>query len=55
MARLRDARVRGSLEAVVRPVVIGRCDLDVGFVSGLVGLKSGEPIGHEAIGRGVDR
>ncbi len=49
-----DARVEGLLEAVVAPVVIGRCDLDVGFVEGFVPLKSGEPIGHESIGRVVD-
>ncbi len=49
-----EARVEGPLEAVVEPLVIGRCDLDVGYVRGFVPLKPGEPIGHEAIGRVVD-
>ncbi len=47
---VKDARVEGALQAVVRPLVIGRCDLDVGFVRGFVALGAGEPIGHEAIG-----
>ncbi len=49
-----DARIEGSLEAVVAPVVIGRCDLDVGFIQGFVPLLPGTPIGHEAIGKVVD-
>lgn len=40
---VKDARVEGALQAVVRPLVIGRCDLDVGFVRGFVALGSGEP------------
>lgn len=43
-----------ALEALVRPVVPGRCDLDVGFVRGLAPMRSGEPIGHERIGEVVD-
>ena len=49
-----DARVRGDGEAVVRPIVIGRCDLDIGFVRGLVPMPAGAPIGHEIIGEVVD-
>ena len=49
-----DAVVRGPNEAVVRPLVIGRCDLDRLFVAGHVPLACGEPIGHEIIGEIVD-
>jgi len=48
------AHLQGPLEAVVEPLVIGRCDLDVGFVQGFVPLSLNEPIGHEAIGRVVE-
>ena len=49
-----DARVEGALEAIVAPLVIGRCDLDVGYVRGFIPLQGGEPIGHEMIGRVLD-
>lgn len=49
-----DAQVQGALEAVVTPLVIGRCDLDVGYVRGAVPLATGEPIGHEAIGTVIE-
>lgn len=41
-------------QAIIRPLVIGRCDLDVGFVHGLMPIASGEPLGHELIGEIVD-
>ena len=40
--------------AIVRPIVLGRCDLDVAFVRGMAPLAPGEPIGHEMIGEVVD-
>lgn len=46
-----DARITGPLDALVEPLVIGRCDLDVGYVRGFISQNSGEPIGHEMIGR----
>lgn len=49
-----DARLQGADEAIVRPVAIGRCDLDRLYLAGLVPLASGEPIGHEIIGEIVD-
>lgn len=49
-----DARLMGAGEAIVRPIVIGRCDLDIGYVRGLVPLPSGAPMGHEIIGDVVD-
>jgi alcohol dehydrogenase len=45
-----DARIEGCLEALVRPLVLGRCDLDVGFLRGAAPLAAGAPIGHEMIG-----
>ena len=49
-----DVKVRSGVEAVVRPLVLGRCDLDVAFVRGLAPMREGEPIGHEMIGEVVD-
>ena len=45
-----DAVLEGAAEALVRPLVIGRCDLDTAFLRGALPLPSGEPIGHEMIG-----
>jgi threonine dehydrogenase-like Zn-dependent dehydrogenase len=42
-------RLQSPHEAIVRPVVVGRCDLDTLFVTGRMPLASGEPIGHEII------
>jgi threonine dehydrogenase-like Zn-dependent dehydrogenase len=39
----------GPAEALVRPVVVGRCDLDMLFMTGRMPLAKGEPIGHEII------
>ena len=45
----------GSAEqAIVRPMVMGRCDLDRLYVKGVMPLATGEPIGHEIIGEIVD-
>lgn len=49
-----DSVVQGPLEAVVRPVIVGRCDLDVAYARGLMPIASGEPIGHEIIAEVVD-
>lgn len=45
-----DPRLQGPQEALVRPLVVGRCDLDRLYLSGRVPLAAGEPIGHEIIG-----
>lgn len=47
-------RMQSGLDAIVRPVVIGRCDLDTGFVRGLAPIASGEPLGHECIAEVVE-
>lgn len=44
-----DPRLQSDLEALVRPIVVGRCDLDVAFVRGLMPMASGSPLGHEII------
>ena len=49
-----DPQLQGPAEALVRPLVVGRCDLDVAYVRGLLPLATGEPIGHEIIGEIVD-
>jgi threonine dehydrogenase-like Zn-dependent dehydrogenase len=48
-----EPQIGSGIEAIVRPLVLGRCDLDVGFVRGVAPMKTGEPIGHEMIGEVV--
>jgi alcohol dehydrogenase len=47
-------RLRAACEAIVRPLVMGRCDLDTLYLSGRMPLASGQPIGHEIIGEIVE-
>lgn len=49
-----EPRLERPLEALVRPIVIGRCDLDVAYLTGLAPQREGVPIGHEMIGEVVD-
>jgi alcohol dehydrogenase len=49
-----DPVLRGPGEALVRPVIVGRCDLDVIFSKGLIPIESGEPVGHEIIAEVID-
>jgi alcohol dehydrogenase len=49
-----DPRLQGPGEALVRPLVVGRCDLDVAYLRGLLALPPGAPIGHEIIGEIVE-
>ena len=37
-----------------RPLVVGRCDLDVAYARGLLPMPSGAPIGHEIIGEVIE-
>jgi alcohol dehydrogenase len=46
-----DPILQSPGEAIVRPIVVGRCDLDVGFVRGVYPLASGTPIGHSPHGQ----
>jgi alcohol dehydrogenase len=45
-----DPQLQGPDEALIRPVIVGRCDLDRLYLSGRMPLAPGEPIGHEIIG-----
>jgi threonine dehydrogenase-like Zn-dependent dehydrogenase len=46
--------IQGANEALVRPIVVGRCDLDTLYLTGRVPLANGEPIGHEIIAEIVE-
>src|SRR5580658_10348024 len=48
-----DLKLQGPRQALVRPLVVGRCDLDVAYVRGLMPMPAGAPIGHEIIGEVV--
>ncbi len=41
-------------QAVVKPLVIGRCDLDVAYLNGMLPMLPGTEIGHEIVGEVVD-
>ena len=47
-------RIHRPEEAIVRPIVVGRCDLDTGYVRGSIPLATGNAIGHECIAEVVD-
>jgi threonine dehydrogenase-like Zn-dependent dehydrogenase len=49
-----EPKIRQPGEAIVRPIVVGRCDLDTGYVRGLAPLATGNAIGHECIAEVVD-
>jgi len=49
-----DPTLQGDGEALVRPTVVGRCDLDVAYVRGALPMPTGAPIGHEIIGEIID-
>lgn len=48
-----DLKLQGPRQALVRPLVVGRCDLDIAYVRGLMPMPAGAPIGHEIIGEVV--
>lgn len=47
-------QLQSDHDALVRPIVVGRCDLDTAFVQGLAPIASGEPLGHECIAEVVE-
>jgi alcohol dehydrogenase len=49
-----EQQILSGIEALVRPMVLGRRDLDVAYVQGLVPLAAAEAIGHEMIGTVID-
>jgi alcohol dehydrogenase len=49
-----DPRLEGDAEALVRPLAVAMCDLDAGFLSGMVPVGEPFPLGHECVGEVVD-
>ena len=49
-----EAKVGGDGEAVVRPVALATCDLDVAFVQGLAPIANPFAFGHECVGEVTD-
>ena len=47
-------RLSSDLDAIVAPLVVGRCDLDVAFVQGAAPLAAGSALGHECIAEVVE-
>lgn len=47
-------RLQTQLDALVKPIVVGRCDLDVAFVRGVVPIPSGSALGHECIAEVIE-
>ena len=45
-----EAKIGGEGEAVVRPVALATCDLDVAFVQGLAPIANSFAFGHECVG-----
>jgi alcohol dehydrogenase len=49
-----EAKVGGNGEALVRPVALATCDLDVAFVQGLAPIANPFAFGHECVGEVTD-
>ena len=49
-----DPTIETEDQAIVKPLVMGRCDLDTLYVKGLMPMAMGDAIGHEIIGEVVD-
>jgi threonine dehydrogenase-like Zn-dependent dehydrogenase len=46
-----EPRIDGATQAIIEPLVIARCDLDVAFMQGVIPMKADTAIGHETIAR----
>jgi len=49
-----DPQLSGPASAIVRPVAVATCDLDVGVLQGRFPLEGPYPFGHEAVAEVVD-
>ena len=49
-----DPRLEGDAEALVRPVAVATCDLDMGLVRGRVPAQGPLAVGHEGVGEVTD-
>ena len=47
-------RLETNVDALVRPLVVGRCDLDVAIVRGVVPILGGSALGHECIAEVIE-
>jgi threonine dehydrogenase-like Zn-dependent dehydrogenase len=47
-------RLRSNVDALVRPLAVGRCDLDVAFVRGVAPIPGGSALGHECIAEVIE-
>lgn len=50
-----EPELRGKNQAIVKPVAVARCDLDLPIVRGQTLFRAPFPLGHEFVGRIVDR
>ncbi|MDQ3936743.1 MAG: alcohol dehydrogenase catalytic domain-containing protein, partial [Actinomycetota bacterium] len=49
-----DPGLEGDGEALVRPVAVAMCDLDGGFLTGMVPIAEPFPLGHECVAEVVE-
>src|SRR5438477_775763 len=49
-----EPRLEGDAEALVRPLAVARCDIDLFLTSGFVPLRGPFALGHEAVAEVVD-
>ncbi len=49
-----EPRLEGDTEALVRPLAVARCDIDLFLTSGFVPLRGPFALGHEAVAEVVD-
>jgi threonine dehydrogenase-like Zn-dependent dehydrogenase len=45
-----DPQITAPQQALVRPIAVACCDLDVGVVQGVLPLPPGHAVGHEGVG-----
>jgi threonine dehydrogenase-like Zn-dependent dehydrogenase len=50
----RRPALQTGFDALLKPLVVGRCDLDVAFVRGVVPIAAGSAVGHECIAEVIE-
>ncbi|KPA26392.1 Alcohol dehydrogenase, catalytic domain protein, GroES-like family [Leptospira interrogans] len=45
-----EPKIQGINQAIVKPIAVSRCDLDLPIVNGYTLFRPGIPIGHEFVG-----
>ena len=46
--------IEGAGEALVRPIAVARCDLDLGMAAGRAPIRGSFALGHECLGEVVE-